>query len=253
MSFSSFTIFRGIKPRGTALPMHAHDEAQLTFAASGMVQIHTDEGRWLVPPQLAVWVPAGVMHRVEPLTDTELWMVHVQPPALRTWAPPALVSRGTFAFRITPLLRPLLETSFAADIGAEKTELVVRLMLHELTETMDAPTFLPWPSSAMGKRVAALAFDDHQNRLSFSMLASRAATSVRSASRMFPAETGLTFKAWRQRARIVFAIDRLGRGQTIAKVSSEAGFASMAAFAFSFRQVTAMTPTQFLERAKEPT
>ena len=248
MPTRSFTIYRGIKPRGTALPMHAHDEAQLTFAASGMVQVHTDGGRWLVPPQLAVWVPPGVVHRVEPLTDAELWMVHVQPPALGRWAPPTLTSRGAFALRVTPLLRPLLETAFGTEIGAEKSELVVRLMLHELTETADAPTFLPWPSSPAGKRVAALAFDDHQNRLAFSTLASRSATSVRSASRIFPAETGLTFKAWRQRARIVFAIDRLGRGHTIAKVAADAGFASMAAFSFAFRQVTAMTPTEFLGR-----
>ncbi len=51
---------RGSKPRGMGLAMHAHDEAQLTFAASGTVQVHTGQGRWLVPPQLAVWIPAGV-------------------------------------------------------------------------------------------------------------------------------------------------------------------------------------------------
>ena len=30
--------------------MHAHDEAQLTFAVSGMMQVQTAAGRWLVPP-----------------------------------------------------------------------------------------------------------------------------------------------------------------------------------------------------------
>ena len=59
-----FTVHRGLKPRGMEMPMHAHDEAQLTFAASGMVQVHTEESRWLVTRQLAVWVPAGVSHRV---------------------------------------------------------------------------------------------------------------------------------------------------------------------------------------------
>ena len=83
------------------MPMHAHGEAQLTFAASGMVQVHTGEGRWLVPPQLAVWVPAGVAHRVEALTDAELWMVHWQPSAVLTWAPSTLRERDAFALRIT--------------------------------------------------------------------------------------------------------------------------------------------------------
>lgn len=247
-----FTVSRGAKRRGMGLPMHAHDEAQLTFAASGMVQVHTGEGRWLVPPQLAVWIPAGVAHRVEVLTDAELWMVHWQPSAARAWAPSMPLGR-TFALRITPLLRSLLDAAFAADAGREKVELVVRLMLHELTETADAPTFLPLPTSAVGRRVADLALDDHGNALDVAELASRAATSVRTVSRLFPAETGLTFKAWRQRARIVQAMDRLGRGKAIARISAELGFASTAAFSCAFRQVTAMTPTTFLARSDTTT
>jgi AraC-like DNA-binding protein len=142
----------------------------------------------------------------------------------------------------------LLNAAFAADVGPEKAELVVRLMLHELTEVADAPTFLPLPNSALGRRVAELALNDHQNRLSVGELASRGATSVRTLSRLFPAETGLTFKVWRQRARIVHAMDRLSRGNAIAAVSAQTGFASTAAFSSAFRQVTAMTPTAFLER-----
>ena len=43
-------------------------------------------------------------------------------------------------------------------------------------------------------------------------------------------------------------MDRLARGNAIAAVSAQTGFASTAAFSSAFRQVTAMTPTAFLER-----
>ena len=98
----------------------------------------------------------------------------------------------------------------------------------------------------IGLRVADLALDDHQSRLSVDELASRAATSVRTLSRLFPSETGLTFKAWRQRARIVQSMDRLARGKPVARVAVELGFSSTASFSHAFRQVTAMTPTSFL-------
>lgn len=241
-----FTVYRSTKPRGMGLPMHAHAQAQLTFAASGTVQVHTYEGRWLVPPQLAVWIPAEVAHRVDMLTDAELWMVHWQPSATMAWAPPTLPDRA-FALRVTPLLRALLDAAFAVDSDGQKVELVVRLMLHELTETTDAPTFLPWPESVIGRRVADLAFDDPQNMLNVGELASRAATSVRTVSRLFPTETGITLKAWRQRARIVHAMDRLAKGGSIARVAAATGFASTAAFSCAFRQVTDMTPTAFLD------
>lgn len=226
--------------------MHAHGEAQLTYAASGMVQVHTAQGRWLVPSQLGVWIPAGVLHRVEVLTDAELWMVHWEPFAARNWGPSAQLDQ-TFAFRVTTLMRCLLTTAFLANSTADKTELVVRLMLHELTETAHAPTFLPLPSSSVGKRIADVALGDHRNQLNIEQVASRAATSVRSVSRLFHAETGLTFKVWRQRARIVHAMDRLSRGKTIAQVSAELGFASTASFSCAFRQVINVTPTAFID------
>ena len=120
MSDPQFSLQRGAKARGGGMAMHAHDQAQLTFAASGTVQVHTTEGRWLVPPQLAVWIPAGVSHRVEVLTDAELWMVHWQPSAQTAWAPTTLSHRA-FALRVTPLLRSLLDAAFAPDTTDRKS------------------------------------------------------------------------------------------------------------------------------------
>ena len=243
-----FRTKRVSNTRGGGIARHAHDEAQLIFAASGTMQVHTDTGRWLVPPQLAVWVPVRVPHRVEVLSDTEHWMIYWQASILGSWAPSESLDRA-FALRVTPLLRELIFAAFLTDATPEKTELVVRLILHELTETPDAPTFLPLPESAIGRRVADLALGDARNQVGIGELASRAATSARTISRLFPVETGLTYKAWRQRARIVLAIDRLSAGSAISQVAAQTGFATTAAFCFAFRQVTRMTPTTFLDHA----
>ena len=241
-----FRLYQGVRTRGSVMPMHAHDEAQLTFVASGTMQILTASGRWLVPPQLAVWAPAGVPHQVEVLSRSEFLIMYWQPWALRSWSSSKSLGRA-FALRVTTLLRALIAAAFASDTSRAKTELIVQLVLHELTEAPDAPTFLPLPTSSIARRLADLAFADHRNRLSVTELASRAATSVRTVSRLFPAETGMTFKAWRQRARIVQTIEHLAAGAAISKVSANAGFASTAAFSFAFRQVTMMTPTTFLD------
>lgn len=248
LSEQPFRTLRGTKKRGVSVALHDHDEAQLIFAASGTMQVHTPAGCWLVPPQLAVWVPAGVPHRVDLLSDVEHRMIYWRPAAVRDWAPSAALGRA-FALRVTPLLRELILVAVTEDAASEKAGLAVRLILHELTETPDAPTFLPLPASVIGRRVADLALADADGRLGIGDLASRAATSVRTISRLFPAETGLTYKAWRQRARIVLAIDRLAAGRAVSQVAAQAGFASTAAFCFAFRQVTSLTPTAFLGHA----
>ena len=244
-----FRIVRATKPRGTGAALHGHHEAQLIFAASGTMQVYTASGRWLVPPQLAVWVPGGVLHGVDVLSESEHCMIYWQPSAVRDWAPPASLDRA-FALRVTPLLRELIFAAIGADCSPDKTGLVVRLILHELTETPDAPTFLPLPASVIGRRVADLALADGRSQLDIDELASRAATSIRTISRLFPVETGLTYKAWRQRARIVLAIDQISAGNAITQVAAHIGFASTAAFSFAFRQVTNMTPTAFFDNAR---
>ncbi|WP_421481103.1 AraC family transcriptional regulator [Agrobacterium rosae] len=241
----TFNIHRMSKPSGSALPLHSHDEAQLTYAASGMIQLHTEEGVWLVPPQLAAWIPAGVPHRLDIMTDADLWMVNWQPTAIANWAPPDFPDRA-FASKVTPLLRSLLAASIEDDPATVKAELMVRLILLELSAVSDAPTYLPMPRSPVAKRVAEIALGDYRNRMDLNELASRAATSVRTVSRLFPAETGMTLKAWRQRARIVRTMEQLARGKSVAEVASDAGFSSTAAFSFAFKQVAATTPGAFL-------
>ena len=54
-----FRTVRGSKPQGTAVAVYAHDETQLLFAESGMMQVYTNAGCWFVPLQLAVWIPTA--------------------------------------------------------------------------------------------------------------------------------------------------------------------------------------------------
>ena len=242
----AYRLKRDAKPRGATVALHRHDEAQLIFSALGTVQVSTSFGRWLVPPQLAAWLPAGVEHSVDVISDTQHRLIYWRPEVVRAWAPSAMLDRA-FVLRVSPLLRALILDSFVESVQAEKRDLAVRLILHELMETPDAPTFLPLPVSEIGRRVADLALGDFGSRLDIAELASRAATSARSISRLFPAETGMTYKGWRQRARIVSSIDQLAAGMAVSQASAQAGFSSTAAFCFAFKQITGMTPSAFAD------
>src|SRR5579862_8859784 len=59
-------------PKGTRLDTHLHREAQLVYAARGTMQVTTPKGRWLVPPDRAVWVPARLEHSIDVLADIEM-------------------------------------------------------------------------------------------------------------------------------------------------------------------------------------
>ncbi len=58
--------------QGMRIDLHMHREAQLIYAAKGTMQVNTPGGCWLVPPDRAVWVPAGLEHAIDLLADIEM-------------------------------------------------------------------------------------------------------------------------------------------------------------------------------------
>src|SRR6476619_8241545 len=58
--------------KGLRIDTHMHREAQLVYGAKGTMQVTTPKGRWLVPPDRAVWVPARLAHSIDMLADIEM-------------------------------------------------------------------------------------------------------------------------------------------------------------------------------------
>ena len=243
---SVYRVWHGNRSRGHRVAEHHHKEAQLLLVASGAIQVYTNAGRWLVPPQLAFWIPAGAWHSTEFLSDTEFWTLYWRPALVRRLVAD-LLRRGEFALRVTALLRELVKKLVDADASEAELELVARLILYELSHVESAPTFLPMPTSALGRRIADNVLSGTALSSDVVMVSKTAATSVRTLSRLFPVETGLTFRSWRQRARIVVAMNLMSNGKQLSRVAHECGFGSTAAFSYAFRQVTGATPTDFTQ------
>ena len=83
-------------------------------------------------------------------------------------------------------------------------------------------------------------------------LARKVGTSARTLSRLFSAETQLSFKSWCQRARIAAAIERLSTqpNASVKQIAADLGYASVPAFSHAFRQVTGK-PNEFAARDRE--
>jgi AraC-like DNA-binding protein len=241
----SVQILASRYPRGTRLDLHAHREAQLVFAAEGLMQVETPRGRWLVPPDRAVWVPARLTHAIDVLADIEMRSLYFEPRWLAARRASRLL-KSEFVVRVQPLLRELVLAVFAEGSDAERVMLLAEVLVGELARAGDATTFMPMPSDPKAREVAELLLTDPADDRDLDALARAVGVSGRTLSRLFPQQTQLTFKVWRQRARIIGAIEMLGRpGQSIKRVATRLGFSSTAAFSFAFRQVTGQTPTEF--------
>lgn len=218
---------------------HRHPWAQLSYAARGVVEVITDTARYMAPPLHAIWVPAGVAHAVHRFEGTEIRSLYVRPDALRG------DREGCRVVEVTPLLRELIRTfgTYPVEYDEEGEHgRLVRVLLDQLCSAPEADLAVPWPSDARLRRICREleAHPDSARRLSDHAL--RLGVSEKTLSRLFLQQTGLTFRAWRQRLRILVALPMLERGDRVTDVAIACGYDSMSAFIAAFRLFTGVTP-----------
>ena len=128
--------------KGVRLDTHMHREAQLVYAAGGTMQVTTPKGRWLVPPDRAVWVPALLEHSIDVLADIEMRTLYFD----LAWLAQQDRNQGfdaEYVVRVSRLLHETILALFDGRNDAERTEVLVRLALLELHEAEDSATFIP--------------------------------------------------------------------------------------------------------------
>ena len=236
--------------KGVRLGTHMHREAQLVYAARGTMQVTTPKGRWLVPPDRAVWVPAFLEHSIDVLADIEMRTLYFD----LEWLKRQQRGEGLdaeYVVRVSRLLHETILALFDGRNNSERAQVLIRLALLELHAAEDSATFIPLPHEPRCRRAADIVLNDPTGDHEIETLAQTVGTSARTLSRLFAAETQLSFKTWCQRARIAAAIEKLSTEANVSvkQLASELGYASVPAFSHAFRQVTGKTPTEFSEKA----
>ena len=65
---------------------HFHNRGQLLYASAGIMDVTTTSGTHVVPPQRALWLPAGLAHKVRANTDLSFRTVYIDQNAA-SWLP----------------------------------------------------------------------------------------------------------------------------------------------------------------------
>jgi AraC-like DNA-binding protein len=224
------------------IPPHAHDWHQLIYASEGVMWVQTAEGEWVVPPNRAVWVPAGVQHGIE-MTGA----VFVQTLYLSTALSDRLPKRCC-AVNVSPLLRELIRHTVTLGMLDRRDPVRARLigvLLDQLSVLPTIPLQLPWPTDERAQRAAAWVRGNLDAPASTRQIAKRATLSVRTLERLFQKETGLTFGKWRQQLRLLHALRLLAAGRPVTAVALDVGYESASAFIVMFKRTLGVTPHRY--------
>jgi AraC-like DNA-binding protein len=195
-----------------------------------------------MPPAQAMWIPAGIVHGVEMMGPVSLRSAYFSTAAIEG-LPAACQVLG-----MTPLMRELLLLS--VDVPTEyepdsRDGLIMALLLKELRVLPALPLSLMLPRDARLARLCRRFIERPSLSETIDDWARQRGLSRRSFTRLFRAQTGLSFGAWRQQACLFAALPRLAAGESVTAVAVDLGYDSPAAFTGMFKRALGVAPSRY--------
>jgi AraC-like DNA-binding protein len=155
--------------------------------------------------------------------------------------------------QVTPLLRELLLATIrlrSLDRRKPAERHLLEVILDQIAVLPLAPLDLPAPRDKRGLSAAQMVRAHPDRRLRLADVTREAGASPRTLERLFKAETGLSFGAWCQRARMLHALQLLAAGGSVTTTSLKVGYESLSAFVAAFSRTFGTTPGRYF--AAEP-
>ncbi len=223
---------------------HSHRRHQLLYAMQGTARLETEHAEFLLPPQRAAWIPAGLTHAAH--------QGHADVVSLyfdRSFASADLDRLQVFD--VTPLLREMVLYSRRWPPSRKRRDSAADHYFRALLVVLGDLTRRPRAYELPRGRTEPLRFAMRWVELHLAVAdlegAARASgTTPRTLRRRFLEETGLVFRDYLAMARLHRSIELLSSpSRSLSEIALDVGFQSQSAFTQAFRRGTGQTPRQF--------
>jgi AraC-like DNA-binding protein len=224
-------------------PWHSHDMHQLQYAFDGAIEVEDERSRHLLPRHLAAWIPAGVAHRTS---------LHRVRSGSILFAPEAVQPAGDRVriLEVSTLMREMILAAMRWPLQ-EPQDATGRAYFAALAllcaEWITKETPLSLPTARDPALRAALAYTRaHLADGDLRAVCSSAGFSERTLRRRLEREIGMSWSAYRHRARLLAAAALLSEtASPVGSIAEQVGFESQSALAKAFRSLVGQTPRSF--------
>lgn len=221
---------------------HSHSWGQLVYASSGVMQVIADDGRYIVPPGQALWLPSDVEHQVSCRYGASFRNLHIDSSLCD------VLGTKVYAFNVEPLLRELIlamcEWPFDYELTNERQRLF-EVLLDLLKAAPNTGLFMP---SIDDKRLSPIVEAMSENpcdKKTLEQWANQVGASSRTLNRLFNHYFGFGFSQWKQKFRIIQSLDLLSDGHTTQAIASILGYESSSAFIYAFKKQMGCSPGRY--------
>ncbi|QUJ66610.1 helix-turn-helix transcriptional regulator [Photobacterium sp. GJ3] len=227
--------------------VHQHHKGQILYAPQGCMRFVLDKAICVLPPTRAVWIPPRTPHRAVMTNVVAYRSLYFEG---SVFDGPSEVTQ----IEVNDLLRALIEKMAFWPWDKPESEMAktTALFWEEFYLAKRQEYQLPVPADVRLTRFRTQMTLDTFLAPPASELALSLGVSTKTLSRIFKADTGMSYQDWRQQWRILKAIELLSADMLVADVSAWLEFSSDSAFIAFFKQQTGKTPLSFMKRGAMP-
>ncbi|MDB4837967.1 helix-turn-helix transcriptional regulator [Marinomonas sp.] len=235
---------RSMKAEGSMTP-HSHPRGQFLWAEKGVLRITVKGAVWVVPPTHAIWIPSNQHHQVTSETKSMIRNLYIDPSY-----PIRRQEKRVIMLTMTPLLREII-IKLTDTKRTLKPHQIKHLGLIAIDELEELDPFNNYIHSGQDPRLQRLISHivQHPNQTALlPELSNSVGASVRTIERLFKAETGMTFRQWRSRFKLMNSLTQFTEGKSSTTVAHELGYKSVSSFIATFKTQFGCTPQEYNAR-----
>lgn len=230
---------------------HSHEVHQIEYALHGVVEVETDAAHYLLPPQQAAWIPAGLQHQAVMNPDVKTVAVMFDPQLI---ADPGDRAR---IIAVSPLIREMMIYGLRWPVdrahGDDTSDTFFRTLANLVADALDHEAPLSLPTTEHPIVAAALAHTkEHLASVTAEDVSRAVAVSERTLRRLFTDTIGISWRTYLLHARMLRAMALLaGPDQSVQATATAVGFENLSSFTRCFSQFCGETPSAYRSRARE--
>ncbi|MCE0495064.1 AraC family transcriptional regulator [Vibrio salinus] len=233
--------------QGYETSWHEHPTGQIFWVNSGVVLVKTGYEQWPVTPGTLGWIPKKLSHKAKFLAEVQGYVIHF------SHEDNLVCPEQPGIYPMAPFIQSLLHKTTC--IGDEESFRdyamhITALVGYEIAKLKELPVGLPFPSDRRARNIADELLQSPSNHMTQEQLANKWGLSVRTLSRIFITQTGLTFSQWRQQSKVLMSLQWLQKGLLISEVAELSGYNNISAYIDAFRQRFGETPGKFQSKRR---
>ncbi|MCL9780647.1 helix-turn-helix transcriptional regulator [Vibrio sp. S4M6] len=222
---------------------HQHDYAQVYWVCRGCVEVETKSEQWTVTNGCLGWISPSVEHSARIISSVDVNILYIQTEHFSGLPTSSKLVRTNEL--IHALLNRLLLSDFTIADTAQQRRFQV--LLDEIHDSPSCDLFLPLPEDKRVRKIADLLLTFPDDERLQPELAHEYGLSTRTLSRLFKSQTGMSFGAWRQQAKLISSLPLLAKGNPVTSVALECGYDNTSSYITAFKKRFGSTPSQYFE------